>query len=76
MAKLTLSVDDRVVSRAKRYAKRRGVSVSAMVEAYLAAVAEPNTHSPDAPPILRSLRGVLKHGDIGEYRKHLAAKYR
>ena len=76
MVKLTLSVDDRVVSRAKRYAKRRGVSVSAMVEAYLAAVAEPNIPSSDAPPILRSLRGVLKHGDIGEYRKHLAAKYR
>ncbi|HEV8146577.1 MAG TPA: DUF6364 family protein [Bryobacteraceae bacterium] len=76
MAKLTLSVDDRVVSRAKRYAKRRGVSVSAMVEAYLAAVAEPDPPSQDAPPILRSLRGVLKHGDIGEYRKHLAAKYR
>ena len=41
MAKLTLSVDSRVVSRAKQYAKRRGVSVSEMVETYLAAVAEP-----------------------------------
>jgi hypothetical protein len=39
MAKLTLSVDSRVVSLAKQYAKRRGVSVSNMVEAYLAAVA-------------------------------------
>jgi len=41
--KLTLSVDDRVVSRAKQYAKRRGISVSKMVEGYLAAVAEPPT---------------------------------
>jgi predicted HicB family RNase H-like nuclease len=41
MAKLTLSVDGRVVRRAKEYAKRRGVSVSKMVETYLAAVAEP-----------------------------------
>ena len=76
MAKLTLSVDDRVVSRAKQYAKLRGVSVSKMVEAYLAAVAEPPSPATGAVPILRSVRGVLKNADIDEYRKHLAAKYR
>lgn len=76
MAKLTLSVDDRVVARAKQYAKRRGVSVSQMVEAYLAAVAEPGSAVPGTPPVLRSLRGVLKNADIDQYRKHLAAKYR
>ena len=76
MAKLTLSVDTRVVSRAKQYAKLRGVSVSEMVEAYLTAVADPTSPSTGAAPILRSVRGVLKHADTGEYRKHLAAKYR
>jgi hypothetical protein len=74
MAKLTLSVDGRVVSRAKQYAKLRGVSVSEMVETYLAAVAEP-PHSAGAP-ILRSVRGILKKADVADYRKHLAAKYR
>ena len=38
MSKLTLSVDDGVVSRAKRFAKQNGVSVSEMVETYLAAI--------------------------------------
>ena len=76
MAKLTLSVDDRVISRAKRYAKQRGVSISEMVEAYLAAVAEPPPRAARRAPILRSLRGVLKSGDREGYRKHLAAKYR
>jgi hypothetical protein len=76
MAKLTLSVDNRVVSRAKQYAKLRGVSVSQMVETYLAAVAEPPTPATGAAPILRSVRGVLKDGNINEYRKHLAVKYR
>ena len=76
MAKLTLSVDNRVVSRAKQYAKLRGVSVSQMVETYLAAVADPPSPSTRAAPILRSVRGVLKNADINEYRKHLAAKYR
>jgi antitoxin component of RelBE/YafQ-DinJ toxin-antitoxin module len=75
MAKLTLSVDTQVVSRAKQYAKRRGVSVSEMVETYLAAVAEPVSPT-GAVPILRAVRGVLKKADIDEYRKHLAAKYR
>ena len=76
MAKLTLSVDTRVVSRAKKYAKRRGVSVSEMVESYLAAVVEPSSPSASAAPILRSVRGILKNADIHQYRKHLAAKYR
>lgn len=76
MAKLTLSVDDRAVLLAKQYAKRRGVSVSKMVEGYLAAVAEPHSSATDTAPILRTLRGVLKHTDIDDYRKHLAAKYR
>jgi hypothetical protein len=76
MAKLTLSVDTRVVSHAKEYAKRRGVSVSEMVEAYLSAVAGPPSPATGTAPILRSVRGVLKNADIAEYRKHLAAKYR
>ena len=76
MAKLTLSVDERVISRAKQYAKRQGVSVSEMVETYLATVAEPPSSTGSPAPILRSLRGVLKHADVDEYRKHLAAKYR
>ena len=74
MAKLTLSVDERVVTRAKRYAKQRGMSVSKMVEAYLTAISEPS--SSDTPPILNSLRGSLKKADLDGYRKHLAAKYR
>ncbi|HMC59416.1 MAG TPA: DUF6364 family protein [Candidatus Solibacter sp.] len=76
MSKLTLSVDDGVVSSAKGYAKQRGVSVSEMVEAYLAAVAGPPAPAKRDAPILRSVRGSLKKADIGEYRKHLAAKYR
>jgi len=76
MAKLTLSVDDRVVSNAKQYAKRRGVSISEMVEAYLAAVADPPSPAGSATPVLRSVRGILKNADVNDYRKHLATKYR
>ncbi len=76
MSKLTLSVDDRVISSAKRYAKQRGVSVSQMVEAYLAAVAKEAFPAAQDTPILRSVRGSLKTADLKDYRKHLAAKHR
>jgi len=74
MSKLTLSVDDRVIASAKRYAKQRGVSISEIVEAYLATVAGASAKS-DAP-ILRSVRGSLKKAEVREYRKHLESKYR
>lgn len=76
MGKLTLSVDERVVSRAKQYAKRRGVSISKMVEAYLTAVAEPPSSTTGSTPILRSVRGILKNANVDEYRKYLSSKYR
>jgi hypothetical protein len=75
MSKLTLSVDKSVVARAKRYAKQRGVSVSKMVETYLATVIEP-AKANDVPPILRSVRGTLKKADLEEYGRHLTRKYR
>jgi hypothetical protein len=76
MSKLTLSVDERVVSRAKRYAQQRGISVSQIVETYLAAVADPSPSSKQKTPILHSIRGSLAKADLSQYRKHLAAKYR
>lgn len=76
MGKLTLSVDNRVVSRAKQYAKSQGVSVSHMVETYLAAVVDSSSPPRETTPVLRSIRGILKKANIDDYRKHLAAKYR
>jgi hypothetical protein len=76
MSKLTLSVDSRVVARAKEYAKKRGLSVSEMVEAYLAAVAKPPASAAPHLPVLDSLRGILRKADLAGYRRHLAAKYR
>jgi hypothetical protein len=75
MSKLTLSVDEHVVSRAKRYARQHGVSISEMVETYLEAVAGPPKLSQTDAPVLRSLRGSLKKADLAAYKKHLAAKY-
>ena len=75
MSKLTLSVDRQVIERAKTYAKSRGLSVSAMVQAYLESVSLDAENS-KMPPVLKSLRGSLKEADLNAYGAHLAQKYR
>jgi hypothetical protein len=75
MSKLTLSVNKSVISRAKRYARQTGISVSEIVETYLDTVTEPPALK-KMPPILRSLKGSLKNADIEDYKRHLVKKYR
>jgi hypothetical protein len=76
MSKLTLSVDKDIVFRAKQYAEQHGISISKMVESYLAAVSGSIAgQQPGSAPRMNSLRGILKNADVNDYRKHLASKY-
>lgn len=83
MSKLTLSVDPKVVARAKKYAKQNHTSVSQMVETYLSVVAGPAkparpTEKSDLPPITQSLLGIVKDDGLDyreEYHKYLGEKY-
>jgi hypothetical protein len=75
MAKLTLSVDEKVVRDAKRYAAARGTSVSRLVERYLEMVANP-PHGDDDAPVLRLLRGAARGVRPDAHRQHLDRKYR
>jgi hypothetical protein len=76
VAKLTLSVDERVVDLAKRYAERRRTSVSRLVEEYLALLSK--SAGGQETPVLGRLRGVLKGSDLDEraYRRHIQEKHR
>ena len=79
MTKLTLSVDEKVVARAKRYASRRGTSVSHLVEVYLDVLSRPaDLPAEELPPVTRRLRGVLKGGKVrrADYVDYLERKYR
>jgi hypothetical protein len=76
MAKLTLSVDERVVERAKQYARKRGTSVSGLVEQLLDLAASGRDHPDLTPPILSRLRGSMKGVDVRDYRRYLERKYR
>jgi hypothetical protein len=76
MSKLTLSVDEAVVKRAKRYAARRGVSVSQLVEQYLELVSRPPApRAADTPPVLQMLRGAGRGAALDDYRRYLRKKY-
>lgn len=60
--KLTLTIDQSVINKAKRYAKDQGRSLSDMVENYFKAIVGDEDH--DAPikdtPLTKSLRGSFK----------------
>lgn len=76
MAKLTLSVDERVIERAKRYAQARGTSVSGLVEQMLDLAASGSDRPEIAPPVLSRLRGSLKRGNAADYHRYLERKFR
>jgi hypothetical protein len=75
MSKLTLSVDEGVVARAKAYAEKKGTSVSELVEGFLDLLSRPGRPR-ETPPILESLRGSLKGAKVDDYRRYLEKKYR
>jgi hypothetical protein len=75
MPKLTLSVDEKVVRGAKRYAAAQGTSVSRLVESYLDLLAR-RFDMAESPPVLRMLRGAARGVPADAHRKHLARKYR
>jgi hypothetical protein len=74
--KLTLSVDPKVVVRAKRYAARRKTSVSKLVEGYLDLVSRPGSEAAEEdPPVLRLMRGVARGVDPEGYGRYLIRKH-
>jgi Family of unknown function (DUF6364) len=75
MSKLTLSIDSKVVLHAKRAAAKRGVSVSSLVEQFLALLGKPELATNDTP-VLAKLRASLRAVDSVSHREHLQRKYR
>jgi hypothetical protein len=77
MSKLTLSVDEDVIRRAKRYAAKRAKSVSQLVEQYLDLLSgRPPQSANQDPPVLRMLRGAARGVKTEDYRRHVLQKYR
>ncbi len=72
--KLTLSVDERVIERARRYSSQHNTSISKLVTDYLSQL-ESSSEATVAPWVQR-LRGILpSDASEDEYREHLEEKY-
>jgi ATP-dependent Clp protease ATP-binding subunit ClpA len=80
--KLTLRLEQRLIRRAKAYARRTGKSVSELVADFFGRLDAPAEESAQRvvaqSPAVQSLIGALEGSRLDEedYRKHLIEKYR
>ncbi len=79
--KLTLYIDDDLISYVKDYAKEHQLSVSKVVNNFLTILKQKipkrHSHALGPTPITQSLKGILRYSDINanDYHKHLEDKY-
>ncbi len=78
--KLTLSIDENTILRAKRFAKSHSTSLSVLVEQYFSYITSDQVQEADiTSPLVSELTGVIsvdpKFNIKDEYGKHLEDKY-
>jgi hypothetical protein len=72
--KLTLSVDEKVIERARRYSARNRTSISQLVSTYLSQLE--STPDQQFSPLVLRLRGVLPPDtEIEDYHRYLEEKH-
>ena len=78
--KLTLSLDQSVIEKAKIYARTLNISLSKLIESYLAALTNQEENDPEITPFVRSQSGVIDSPDNFDekeaYTQYLIEKYR
>ena len=77
-SKLTLYIEDDVISYVKAYAKEQKLSVSKVVNNFLTLLKENRSdRQSDRTPVPDALQGVLKESDVSEkdYYDYLEEKY-
>jgi hypothetical protein len=74
--KLTLRLDDRLITSAKRHSAESGRSISQLVADFFALI-DMESGEVEVTPRVRSLRGVLAGSglDASDYKRHLEEKY-
>ena len=71
--KLTLTIEQTLIEKAKKYAKSKGRSLSDIVENYLKVIIkEDNSKVIDSTPIASSLRGSFTAPKDFDYKKELS----
>jgi hypothetical protein len=78
--KLTLNVDKRVIEKAKEYSKSRKISLSRLIESYLASLTSGQSQDIDITPLVESLSGVIQLEEDFDYKErytdYLIDKYK
>jgi len=77
--KLTLSLDKLVIEQAKNYAKSNKVSLSRLIEAYLASLTTKYQTETKISPLVKSLSGVISlesENLKADYTDYLIEKYK
>ncbi len=78
--KLTLSLDKMVIEKAKNYAKSNKVSLSRLIESYLASLTIKHQNETEISPLVKSLSGVISldstNDTKADYTDYLIEKYK
>jgi hypothetical protein len=78
--KLTLSLNQSIIESAKNYAKSNNISLSKLIESYLATLTRKSNKKPEITPLVKSLSGVIEiPSDFNEkeaYSEYLMEKYK
>ena len=77
--KLTIKLDNDVITRAKKYAQHRRTSLSKMIESFLDSVTKNEHDDIEITPLVKSLSGVIKVPEDFDYKNertdYLIKKY-
>jgi hypothetical protein len=78
--KLTLTMEDKVIDSAKKYARQKGKSLSDIIENYLKSISTYEIRTKDLSPKVARLKGIIKLPEDFDYKKEignaLIKKYR
>lgn len=73
--KLTLTIEQAIIEKAKRYANSKGRSLSDIIENYLKVITkEDEDEMQELTPIVKSLKGSFKAPEDFDYKKELSKR--
>jgi uncharacterized protein DUF6364 len=70
--KLTLTIEGKVIASAKKYSKKRGKSLSHLVENYLKSISEKEENETAISPKVLKLMGAVKLPEDFNYKKEIS----
>ena len=72
--KLTLTIEQDIIERAKRYAKEKNRSLSDIIENYLKLLTNKESNNSELSPAIESLKGAFKMPKNFDYKKELGKR--